>query len=67
MRRIGYHGLRRNACLALAATGAQDQRELLERLTDDPNPKVAEAASWALGRLAKLAPGPSAGRLQGVG
>jgi epoxyqueuosine reductase len=52
MRRIGYHGLRRNACLSLGAVGAQDSRALLARLATDPEARVAEAARWALGRIA---------------
>jgi epoxyqueuosine reductase len=51
MRRIGYHGLRRNACLSLGSTRAEHARALLERLADDPNELVREAARWALGRL----------------
>jgi len=51
MRRIGYHGLRRNACLSMNRHQAQQARELLEHLRDDANPQVAEAAAWALRRL----------------
>jgi epoxyqueuosine reductase len=51
MRRIGYHGLRRNACLSLGATREQAATALLDRLTSDPSPLVAEAASWSLRRL----------------
>ena len=51
MRRIGYHGLRRNACLALGATSEPGAAKLLERLADDPNHLVAETARWALQRL----------------
>jgi epoxyqueuosine reductase len=51
MRRIGYQGLRRNACLALGAARDQGAAELLERLTSDGSPRVAEAATWALRRL----------------
>jgi len=50
MRRIGYHGLRRNACLALGSSGNQDCGELLDRLSDDPSTLVAEAAQWAAER-----------------
>jgi epoxyqueuosine reductase len=48
VRRIGYHGLRRNACLALGSLRARDHRALLVRLTSDPSSLVAEAATWAL-------------------
>ncbi len=52
LRRIGYHGLRRNACLSLGATGAHHARALLERLArDDASNLVRDAASWALRRL----------------
>jgi epoxyqueuosine reductase len=51
MRRIGYHGLRRNACLALGASNAHESTPLLDRLAGDASPLVAEAARWALQRL----------------
>ena len=51
MRRIGYHGLRRNACLSMNRHQVQESRELLERLRNDPAPQVAEAATWSLKRL----------------
>jgi epoxyqueuosine reductase len=51
MRRIGYHGLRRNACLALGAARAQEAVPLLDRLANDPSPLVADAARWALRRF----------------
>jgi epoxyqueuosine reductase len=52
VRRIGYHGLRRNACLALGSLRDHESRELLLRLSADPEPRVAAAARWALERLA---------------
>lgn len=52
MRRIGYHGLRRNACLSLGSTRTTSARPLLEKLAEDENPLVRNAARWALGRLA---------------
>ena len=52
MRRIGYHGLRRNACLSLGATREVKARPLLERLArDDSSALVRDAAGWALTRL----------------
>jgi epoxyqueuosine reductase len=51
VRRIGYHGLRRSACLALGATGARENTPLLDRLANDPSALVAEAARWALQQL----------------
>ena len=50
MRRIGYDGLRRNACISLGAT-RQVSADVLTRLANDPNPQVREAADWALRRL----------------
>jgi len=52
VRRIRYHGLRRNACLALGATRERESRALIESLTNDPEPRVAEAARWALREIA---------------
>jgi len=49
--RAGYHGLRRNAVLALGGQGDVEVRALLERLCADPEPLVAEAAKWALAQL----------------
>jgi epoxyqueuosine reductase len=51
MRRIGYHGLRRSACLSLGSTGNFGAATLLERLRADGNALVREAATWALQRL----------------
>ena len=51
MRRIGYHGLRRNACLSLGATRARNSEALLQGLATDPSPLVRQAATWALGRV----------------
>jgi epoxyqueuosine reductase len=51
MRRIGYDGLRRNACLSLGATRDASALPLLERLAADPSPLVREAAAWALAQL----------------
>lgn len=50
--RAGYDGLRRNAAYALGAMGDRDATALLERLAGDESAVVAEAARWALGRLA---------------
>lgn len=49
--RIGYDGLRRNACLSLGSRRAHEARQLLERLARDESPLVRDAALWALGRL----------------
>lgn len=49
--RAGYHGLRRNAALALGAQGDAGARHILETLAADPEPRVCEAARWSLAEL----------------
>jgi len=49
--RAGFHGLRRNALLALGAQGDAGARGVIEALCADPEPAVAEAARWALAQL----------------
>jgi epoxyqueuosine reductase len=49
--RAGYDGLRRNSAYALGAMRDAGSRSLLERLAQDPSPKVAEAARWALAQI----------------
>lgn len=51
MRRIGYDGLRRNACFSLGATRPPDAAPLLAHLAEDSCTWVREAAAWALGQL----------------
>jgi epoxyqueuosine reductase len=46
--RAGYHGIRRNACLALGAASQREALPLLKTLCEDENPMVAEAALWAV-------------------
>ncbi len=53
LRRIRYHGLRRNACLSLGSTRAREAQALLNRLSSDPSGLVRDAAIWALQRLRK--------------
>jgi epoxyqueuosine reductase len=48
MARAGYHGLRRNAALALSSDGRPGARAALEQLGRDTSPIVSEAAQWAL-------------------
>jgi epoxyqueuosine reductase len=55
--RAGYHGVRRNAAYALGAMGDPTARELLRTLAQDSEPRVREAAEWALTRLSALEPG----------
>jgi epoxyqueuosine reductase len=49
--RAGFDGLRRNAAYALGAAQDAGSRSVLERLVEDSNERVREAATWALGRL----------------
>ena len=49
--RAGYHGLRRNAAYALGAARDRGAEPLLQALAQDPEPRVAEAARWALDRI----------------
>jgi epoxyqueuosine reductase len=49
--RAGFDGLRRNAAYALGAARDASARDLLEGLSREAIPEVAEAARWALGRL----------------
>jgi len=49
--RAKYDGLRRNAAYALGAARDAGARAVLERLAADGEPRVAEAARWALSRL----------------
>ncbi len=50
--RANYDGLKRNAAYALGAARDASARDLLVALTADESPKVREAATWALARLA---------------
>jgi epoxyqueuosine reductase len=45
--------LRRNAILAAANAGAGDTVDLVAAYADDPDEMLADAAAWALGRLAE--------------
>jgi len=49
--RAGYDGLRRNAAYALGAARDAAARPVLEKLAQDPNAVVSDAARWALARL----------------
>jgi epoxyqueuosine reductase len=49
--RAQHDGLRRNALYAIGAGRDQSARPIVERLADDPEPVVREAAAWALSRL----------------
>lgn len=54
--RAQYDGMRRNALLSIGAQRDRTCRELVIRLCEDASPVVAEAARWALGRLADISP-----------
>lgn len=51
IKRIGRDRFVRNVCYAIGNSGAASLRPVAEALTRDPDPVVAEAAEWALGRL----------------
>lgn len=48
MLRTKRRGLLRNVCVALGNTGSPDDLPVLERAAADPEPLVAEHASWAI-------------------
>jgi epoxyqueuosine reductase len=54
IKRIGRNRMVRNACIAAGNSGSAELVPVLERLTEDEDPVVAEAAGWALGRLAAV-------------
>ena len=51
IKRIGRNRMVRNAAIAAGNSGLAELVPVLERLTADEDPVVAEAASWALERL----------------
>ncbi|PWG03141.1 tRNA epoxyqueuosine(34) reductase QueG [Sphingosinicella humi] len=51
IKRIGRNRMVRNAAIAAGNSGSAALVEPLERLVDDPDPVVAEAAQWAVGKL----------------
>ncbi|WP_448659695.1 tRNA epoxyqueuosine(34) reductase QueG [Sphingomonas sp. CJ99] len=51
IKRIGRNRMVRNALIAAGNGGDEGLRPQIEALTRDPDPVVAEAAGWALGRL----------------
>jgi epoxyqueuosine reductase len=56
IKRIGRRRMVRNAAIAAGNSGLAELAPVLERLTADEDPVVAEAASWGLARL-KSSPG----------
>jgi epoxyqueuosine reductase len=51
IRRTKYAGLRRNVAIAMGNSGNKDFLPLLDRLSADKEPSVAESADWAKKRL----------------
>ncbi len=51
IKRIGRNRMVRNAAIAAGNSGRRELAPRLERLLEDPDPIVADAASWALRRL----------------
>jgi len=51
IKRIGRNRLVRNAAIAAGNSGRAELAAVLEPLTHDPDPVVAEAAEWGLARL----------------
>jgi epoxyqueuosine reductase len=55
IKRIGRNRMVRNAAIAAGNSGSAALLPVLERLRGDDDPVVAEAAGWAIGRLAPAA------------
>ena len=51
VKRIGRNRFVRNVLIAIGNSGDRGLRSAAERLLDDPDPVVAEAAAWAVDRL----------------
>ncbi|HMC93091.1 MAG TPA: epoxyqueuosine reductase, partial [Allosphingosinicella sp.] len=58
IKRIGRGRMVRNAAIAAGNSGRAELLPVLARLTSDEDPVVAEAARWAVARLALHAPSP---------
>jgi epoxyqueuosine reductase len=52
MKRAKRRGLARNAATVLGNVGTSDDVDVLVHATDDPEPLVAEHATWALEQIA---------------
>jgi epoxyqueuosine reductase len=57
IKRIGRDRFVRNVLYAIGNSGDPALAEFVQGLVDDPDPAVADAARWALGRLAQEAAG----------
>ncbi len=51
IKRIKRRGFLRNVCVALGNTGSADDIPALQRAAQDPEPLIAEHASWAIARI----------------
>ena len=51
IKRIGRNRMVRNVLYAIGNSGLPGLRDVAERLVDDPDPAVADAALWAVNRL----------------
>lgn len=56
IKRIGRNRMVRNAAIAAGNSGSAELTPILESLTADEDPVVAEAAGWALAQLSSLSP-----------
>jgi epoxyqueuosine reductase len=56
IKRIGRGRMVRNAAIAAGNSGSVELAPVLERLTADEDPVVAEAAAWGLRKLASPSP-----------
>jgi len=52
IKRIGRDRFVRNVLYAIGNSGVSDLRAVAAGLVDDPDPVVADAAAWAVARLA---------------
>jgi epoxyqueuosine reductase len=57
IKRIGRGRFVRNVLNAIGNSGDPSLRAVAARLTGDPDPVVADAAYWAVGRLDRAGPG----------
>lgn len=51
IKRIKRRGFLRNVCVALGNTGGAEDLAALQKAASDPEPLIAEHASWALGEI----------------
>ena len=54
VKRAKYEGLRRNVAIAMGNSGRREYLPQLEHWTQEPDPVLAEAAAWAMGRIQDL-------------